>query len=50
VSASFETKRGAVDYARTLSRNKRVDLIIHSKNGGIEREDSYGNDPKPPKG
>ena len=50
VTASFETKRDAVDYAKTLSRDKRVDLVIHSKNGRIERKDSYGRDPKPPKG
>jgi hypothetical protein len=50
VSASFETKQDAVDYAKTLSRNKRVDLVIHSKNGRIQIKDSYGNDPKPPRG
>jgi Uncharacterized protein conserved in bacteria (DUF2188) len=50
VMASFETKRDAIKYAKTLSRDNRVDLVTHLKTGRIERKNSYGNDPRPPKG
>lgn len=42
----FETKQQAVDFASALSRNKRVSLVIHSKNGRVEMKNGYGRNPK----
>ena len=44
------TQREAINAARDIARNQRTELIIHSDNGRINRRDSYGNDPYPPKG
>jgi len=45
----FDNKNIAVDFARNVSRNQRTELVIHRKDGTIERSDSHGNDPCPPK-
>jgi hypothetical protein len=45
----FENKKAAIDFARRVSRDQRSELIIHGKNGRIQRSDSHGNDPCPPK-
>jgi phosphatidylserine decarboxylase len=50
VTEVFETRRQAVDYARALSQNKRVNLVIHSRNGRIEMKDKFGRDPNIPRG
>jgi hypothetical protein len=44
------TQKQAIDLARAIARNQKSELIIHSSNGQINRRDSYGNDPFPPKG
>ena len=49
-SSHHDTKRGAVDSARRVSRNQGTELRIHNKNGRIARGDSHGGDPYPPKG
>lgn len=41
-SKNFETKKQAEQWSRDLSR--------HKKDGTIQRKDSHGNDPYPPKG
>lgn len=46
----FETKQPAVDNGRVISREKNFELVIHRKDGTIERRDSHGNDPFPPRG
>lgn len=43
---NFDTKKEAVDYARNISRKQKTELIIHKKDGTIQRRDSHGNDPK----
>lgn len=50
ISGYFDTKKAAVDVARIISRNQHTELVIHKKDGKIERKDSHGNDPYPPKG
>ncbi len=45
----FRRKSDAVDFARGVSRNQKAELVIHGKDGKIQRTDSYGNDPYPPK-
>ncbi len=46
---NFETKREAEVVARTISKNQNSELVIHGKNGRIQRSDSHGNDPCPPR-
>ncbi|MCB2196984.1 MAG: DUF2188 domain-containing protein [Bacteroidetes bacterium] len=48
-SKNFETKKEAEKYSRDLSRKEGSELIIHGKDGKIQRSDSHGNDPCPPK-
>lgn len=48
-SKHFDTKKEAEQYSRELSRNEKSELIIHKKDGTIQRADSHGNDPNPPK-
>lgn len=49
-SGHYDKKQDAVDEAREISRNQRTELFIHGKDGKIQRKDSHGNDPFPPKG
>jgi len=48
-SAHTETKADAVKLGRVISQRSGSELVIHGKDGKIERSDSYGNDPCPPK-
>lgn len=49
-SAHFHKKQDAVDRGREISKNQGTEFHIHGKDGKIQRRDSYGNDPYPPKG
>lgn len=49
-SGHFDTKKEAEAVGREMSRNQKTDLVIHGKDGKIQRKDSHGNDPFPPKG
>lgn len=42
-------KADAVNVARTISQNQKSELVIHGTNGRIQRSDSHGHDPCPPK-
>lgn len=48
-SGHFDTKQGALDRAREISRNQSSELVIHNRDGKISGSDSHGNDPCPPK-
>jgi hypothetical protein len=48
-SGVFETKKQAEEAGREISRNQGTEFVIHKKNGKIQRSDSHGNDPNPPK-
>jgi hypothetical protein len=48
-SKSFDIKKDAIDYAREVSKNQESELYIHKKDGTIQKKDSHGNDPNPPK-
>jgi len=50
VSGHFDTKQNAIDAGREISRNQGTEFFIHGKDGKIQRKDSHGNDPFPPKG
>lgn len=44
-----DTKAEAEKLARQISRNQETELQVHRKDMTIERSDSHGNDPNPPK-
>ena len=48
-SKHFDRKQDAVDYGRKVSQNQESELVIHRKDGTIERSDSHGHDPNPPR-
>lgn len=45
-----DTQHEAIRVGREIAQNQGSELIIHGENGRINRRDSYGNDPYPPKG
>ena len=49
-SGHFDRKQDAIDSGREISRNQQTEFYIHGQNGKIQRKDSHGNDPFPPKG
>lgn len=49
-SAHADTKAEAERIARGISQNQGTELVIHGKDCKIQRSDSHGNDPCPPKG
>ena len=48
-SVHTETKDDAVKMGRIISQRSGSELVIHGKDGKIQRTDSHGNDPCPPK-
>lgn len=44
-----DTKKEAEKIGREISRNQGTELQIHGKDMKIQRSDSHGNDPCPPK-
>lgn len=44
-----DTKAEAEKVGRQISRNQETELQVHRKDMTIERSDSHGNDPNPPK-
>ena len=49
-SGHYDTKKDAESAGREISRNQDTEFVIHGKDGKIQRKDSHGNDPFPPKG
>ncbi len=48
-SGHFDTKREAEAAGRQISRNQKSELVIHGRDGVIQRSDSHGGDPNPPR-
>ena len=48
-SIHTETKVEAVKMGRIISQRSGSELIIHGRDGKIQRTDSHGNDPFPPR-
>ena len=44
-----KTKKEAEDAGRKRAKQNESELTIHKKDRKIEKKDSYGNDPCPPK-
>ncbi len=49
VTKVTDTQREAIERARGIAKNKKVEVVVHNKKGKIRDKDSYGNDPCPPK-
>ncbi len=49
-SQHFDNKKEAIVVARRVSKNQGTELVIHKQDGTIQRKDSHGNDPFPPRG
>ena len=45
----FVRKADAEKFGRQVSRNQGTEFIIHGLDGRIQRADSHGPDPNPPK-
>ena len=43
------TKAEAETLGRTISRNQETELQVHGRDGRIQRSDSHGRDPNPPR-
>lgn len=48
-SGHYDTKREAMDAARTISHNQGTEMVVHNRDGKISNPDSHGNDPCPPR-
>lgn len=48
-SNHYDKKSDAFEKAREIAKNNERELIIHKKDGKIQKTRSYGNDPCPPK-
>jgi uncharacterized protein YdaT len=44
----FETQQEAIQRAREIAANKKVEVVIHGRDGRIRDSDSFGSDPNPP--
>jgi hypothetical protein len=44
----FDRKEDAIDFTRKISQNQNSELVIHGRDGKIQKSDSHGNDPCPP--
>jgi hypothetical protein len=48
--STHRTKELATDKGEKISEDRKVEHIIHGKDGKIQGRNSYGNDPFPPRG
>lgn len=44
-----DTQKQAIKAAIPIAKNNKSEVVIHGTNGKIRDNDSYGNDPVPPK-
>jgi hypothetical protein len=49
-SKHFDKQSQAIDWARTVAREQKGELVIHERDGTIRTKDSYGRDPQPARG
>lgn len=49
-SGTYSTQQEAIEHAKRLARTQRTELYIHGEDGRIRERNSYGADPRPPKG
>lgn len=41
----FDTQLAALQYAISIAKNQKSEVIVQGRNGRIRSKDSYGNDP-----
>ena len=44
-----DTQKEAIVFAKPIAINQKTEVVIHRPDGQIRDNDSYGNDPNPPK-
>lgn len=49
-SRVFPKQSQAINFAKKVAKNNKVELFIHSRDGKIRERNTYGKDPNPPKG
>lgn len=49
VTSQHSTKSAAESAGRQIAQNQKTELIVHKKDGTIQKRSSFGNDPCPPK-
>jgi hypothetical protein len=47
--STHRTQELARQTAVPIAKNRKSEVVIHSKDGKIRDKDSYGNDPNPPR-
>lgn len=50
LTSRHDTQREAANAARDIARREQSEVVIHRPDGRIRDRDSYGNDPRAPKG
>jgi uncharacterized protein YdaT len=50
VTSQHATKSEAESSARAIAAHQATELVVHGKDGTIQRRDSHGSDPFPPQG
>jgi len=50
VTSEHRTKAEAETVGRAIAVNQGAELVVHREDGTIQRRDSHGNDPFPPRG
>lgn len=50
VTSEHHTKAEAETAGRAIAVNQGAELVVHRKDGTIQRRDSHGSDPFPPRG
>lgn len=48
LTQQFPNKRDALEFAQSIGKQKNAELIIHGRNGKIQRMDSSQGEPLPP--
>jgi hypothetical protein len=48
-SKHFEDKKDAISWGKQVSQKNRTEFVIHRRDGTIEKKDSHGRDPLPPR-
>lgn len=48
-SRHFDSKDAAISWGREVSKKEGSEFVIHKRDGTIQRKDSYGHDPMPPR-
>lgn len=49
-SKHFDSKADAEKWAKEVVKDRGAAVYVHRRDGTVERKDSHGNDPLPPRG